>query len=1093
MQDSFFASSRKRKRTGSAATNRSAPGPARKAGGARPPRKQASRKPDESEDEDDVEGPGTIDEMNLAPSETESSEEELEETAAEKRVRLAKAYLENIEEGLEEDLGGFDAADLDRDLIAERLKKDADEVAGRLHRRVADTFDFSALDPETIKSCRGHQLAVTAVALSDNGAVFYTGSKDGSIIKWDTNSMKKLHTFPGGRKGVKDYVGHTDHILSLAISSDNQYLASGGRDKLINIWSVKDNAHVVAFTQHKDAISASIPTHSLAFRKGSNQLYSASYDRTIKLWNVDERAYVETLFGHQDQITGIDTLGRERCVSTGGRDKSARLWKIPESSQLVYRGGVTTKNKDGSNRALYVEGSLDCIAQIEESMFVTGGDSGAISLWDINRKKPVVSVPIAHGLNTVHSESEGDISTPHWITAIATLRYSDVFVSGSWDGFVRVWKLASDNKSFSQIAQIPVKGVVNSLEIKTLFPSNRTVLIIGVARAELQTPFIAPELTALEEEQLYQATEQLLRADSVKTSCSSCISVLQIAKKLTYLPESMMIRALVKMCKRQKVDAGVCQGVIEEQAPVFSKVLRTMTVSGRDGHLMCAAVLNSCPYPAVEEWRVPFPKPKPRTSPRRKSKGKTFNVLQLSDWHIDPEYQAGAEVVCDKPICCRAAYTDYSNVTQAASLWGAYNCDTPLALIESLLHFIPKAEPDIKFGILTGDIPPHEVWSTLPIMKTLSIQKDSFDILHEHFDSPDLLNTMLYPAVGNHESAPVNIFPLKNSKIPIEEAREYLNLEWLYKGLSENWRGWLARNSVPDDIERNTGSYVARPVHGLKLISLNTNFCYTFNWWLYENPAEKDPNGVLMWLVQQLQESEDVAERVWIIGHIAPGDITCFHDYSNYYYQIVERYAPHVIAAQFFGHTHKDEFEVFYRNGKQSASHAISVGYIAPSITSYRDVNPGFRVYKVDSETFEVVDSITYTADLDQADSWTQGPNWHIEYSARQAYNSSVAPTPETLSPAWWHNVTVAMESDIDTFAKYWNYRTKSSPKTPFCDEDCRANVICSVRAGKSELRCDYQSDEFPGKETQTEFNSKKRYRPEEHLCSINLVSSNVR
>lgn len=199
------------------------------------------------------------------------------------------------------------------------------------------------------------------------------------------------------------------------------------------------------------------------------------------MWNIDDRTYIETLFGHQDQITDIDTLGRERCVSTGGRDKTARVWKIVEESQLVYRGGVPTKNPDG-NRPLYVEGSLDCLAQIDESMFITGGDSGVISLWELNRKKPMYSVHSAHGLNTVASESEGDINTPFWITAVACLRYSDLFVSGSWDGFVRVWKLSADNKSFSQIAEIPVQGVVNSIQIKTTFPSKRTLLVVGVGQ-----------------------------------------------------------------------------------------------------------------------------------------------------------------------------------------------------------------------------------------------------------------------------------------------------------------------------------------------------------------------------------------------------------------------------------------------------------------------------------------------------------------------------------------------------------------------------------------------------------------------------------
>lgn len=73
----------------------------------------------------------------------------------------------------------------------------------------------------------------------------------------DALTFKKLHTFPGGRKGVKDFDGHTNHILCMAISSDNQYLATGGKDKIINVWSVKENKHIAKFNQHRDAVSVS--------------------------------------------------------------------------------------------------------------------------------------------------------------------------------------------------------------------------------------------------------------------------------------------------------------------------------------------------------------------------------------------------------------------------------------------------------------------------------------------------------------------------------------------------------------------------------------------------------------------------------------------------------------------------------------------------------------------------------------------------------------------------------------------------------------------------------------------------------------------
>jgi hypothetical protein len=44
------------------------------------------------------------------------------ETAADRRRKLAERYLENIREEVDE--AGFDAAEIDRDLIAERLKED---------------------------------------------------------------------------------------------------------------------------------------------------------------------------------------------------------------------------------------------------------------------------------------------------------------------------------------------------------------------------------------------------------------------------------------------------------------------------------------------------------------------------------------------------------------------------------------------------------------------------------------------------------------------------------------------------------------------------------------------------------------------------------------------------------------------------------------------------------------------------------------------------------------------------------------------------------------------------------------------------------
>ena len=64
---------------------------------------------------------------------------------------------------------------------------------------------------------------------------------------------------------------------------------------------------------------------------------------------------------HQDPIMSIDCLFQERPVTSGGADKSVRVWRVVEESQLVF----------GGQRA-----SIDCVKLINEDHFVTGSQDG---------------------------------------------------------------------------------------------------------------------------------------------------------------------------------------------------------------------------------------------------------------------------------------------------------------------------------------------------------------------------------------------------------------------------------------------------------------------------------------------------------------------------------------------------------------------------------------------------------------------------------------------------------------------------------------------------------------------------------------------
>ena len=341
-----------------------------------------------SDDESD-EGPrrNVEDEEN---SESDSGSEAEDETAAERRLKLAERYLQNV--AAEVETHGFDAEEIDRDLIAERLQEDAAESKGRIYRKLASELEFGGASHSFFKN---NTESFTGVATCPPFA--YTVSKDITLVKWRLQDLPKDQWLlkEGKKKRRKEeekarpppkkkpqqvaftrgdrtkskqnsYMHHTAPILCVAASSDGKFVVTGSADNKLIVWNATTLKPMKVFSQHRDSVTG------LAFRRGTNQLYSSSKDRTVKIWSLDELAYIETLFGHQDEVIDVAALAQERCVSVGARDRTARLWKVVEETQLVFRGGgggsSKSKSKVGasSRNENVLEGSMDRVAMIDE-------------------------------------------------------------------------------------------------------------------------------------------------------------------------------------------------------------------------------------------------------------------------------------------------------------------------------------------------------------------------------------------------------------------------------------------------------------------------------------------------------------------------------------------------------------------------------------------------------------------------------------------------------------------------------------------------------------------------------------------------------
>ena len=69
--------------------------------------------------------------------------------------------------------------------------------------------------------------------------------------------------------------------------------------------------------------------------------------------------------------------------------------------------------------------------------------------------------------------------------------------------------------------------------------------------------------------------------------------------------------------------------------------------------------------------------------------------------------------------------------------------------------------------------------------------------------------------------------------------------------------------------------------------------------------------------------------------------------WSEEYARIIERFR-NIISAQFFGHTHQDEFEIFFGDNEVGKRIPTNMAYLAPSQTPIDGVNPAYRIFMID-------------------------------------------------------------------------------------------------------------------------------------------------
>ncbi|PWN39508.1 hypothetical protein IE81DRAFT_326447 [Ceraceosorus guamensis] len=674
----------------------------------------------------------------------------------------------------------------------------------------------------------------------------------------------------------------------------------------------------------------------------------------------------------------------------------------------------------------------------------------------------------------------------------------------------------------------------------------------------------SPTSPATDPEALYNTLMANLSATLNNTQsdrCERCVQGLRIGQTLARSAPKLVPRALQELCTKFNV-SSTSSGLSQQEScrrtytaanlgGSYAQVLSyaDFTSAGStDGQYLCSYVVKGSPCSKpkprtfdesfLDEWfggkqrlaaltkRQAEQTASIATGPSLSKRGNDvpdthqdglLRLLHLSDFHVDPRFFIGGEGACTSGQCCRSdsfnssvssgpplpagSLPATSNLTEAATYWGNYKCDSPWPLALSAMQAVKHLNGgrEVDFTVNTGDITTHD--STWHLSRDLVryTEQAVFDSMRRFLGKGPV-----FSAVGNHDTAPSDF--ASPDSIP-GDTRGQFSYDWNNLARLFEAQGWFTHKEAKQ-VGRHYGGYSVSPRKGLRIITLNTDFWYKGNIYNFINTTDPDVSGTLRWVTDELFAAEGREERVWIVGHVLSGwdGTNPLPNPTSLFYEIVTRFSPRTLAHIFLGHTHEDQFNLFYDSKSPSASvpgpqrstrDVKAVSFMGPSITPGSNVNTAFRIYKVDPKTYSVMDYDEWYTNVDDFAGLPEthhGPVWKHLYSAREAYgnfsssvaagsyvapvnlvansvwptsaplNASVSLGPDVwqrgspeLTPAllhsnkFWASVTdemLARPSLIDAFR---TRQGRNSPRTkPFPSDEARQAQVCYMRSGSS-------------------------------------------
>ncbi|PRP83048.1 bromodomain and WD repeat-containing protein 1 [Planoprotostelium fungivorum] len=316
-----------------------------------------------------------------------------------------------------------------------------DHVGQRLITGSDDHFVriFSTRSAHLIRTLKGHVGDIVDLAITRDNQILATACNMGAIRIWDFNTYHPITVL-----SIPNQVSFSS--ISFCGSLENMYLVSGDYNQNAIMWPVdqfvKDNVQPILLNEQPVSPSEAMV---ISVSKGGTMFVTAG-DTIIRLWQVDPPQCIGNLKGHEQNVLSIQWANESERILSGGYDNTVRIWKNDggDWKSIVLPLDENPATKASTTTLLW---SLDDRYAIVAAMKGHQKKKGYIMVWE--SRTGVLKYKLEEHTDRVYA-LETHPKDPR------------IFFSGGYDGNVIIWDLQTGMtiSKFQNSINVPNEGIV---------------------------------------------------------------------------------------------------------------------------------------------------------------------------------------------------------------------------------------------------------------------------------------------------------------------------------------------------------------------------------------------------------------------------------------------------------------------------------------------------------------------------------------------------------------------------------------------------------------------------------------------------------